>query len=104
MRGQELGVEQAVTAEPQPRGEMDECDLARVGHPAEHALAEKRRAERDAVEPARQLAVEPAFYAVGRATGEEAAIEPQNLLADPGIRSLLVGFGAAAHHHLESGV
>jgi hypothetical protein len=49
VRGQKLGVEEAIAAEPQARGQMHECDLARVGHSAEHAFAEKSGADRDAV-------------------------------------------------------
>src|ERR1044071_3962130 len=67
MRGQELRVEQPEAAELQPAGEMNQRDLAGVGHPAEHALAEKRRPERDAVKAADKFAVEPALDAVRRA-------------------------------------
>ena len=49
MRCQELRIEEAVAAEPQPGSQMHESDLARVGDPAEHAFAEKRRPDRDAV-------------------------------------------------------
>ena len=49
MRGQELGVEQTIAAEPQPRDQMDQGHLARVGLAAEHAFAEERRTDRDAV-------------------------------------------------------
>ena len=40
--GHELRVEEAEAAEPQPRDEMGERHLARVGDAAEHALAEER--------------------------------------------------------------
>jgi len=56
MRRQELGVEQAIAAEPEPRDEMNERHLACIGMAAEHALAEKNRADRDAVEPAGEVA------------------------------------------------
>jgi len=49
MRRQELGVEQAVAAEAQPGGEVNEGHLARLTLTAEHAFAEKGRADRDTV-------------------------------------------------------
>jgi hypothetical protein len=49
MRRQELGVEEAVAAEPQPGRQMHEGDFARVGGTAEHAFAKKDGAERYAV-------------------------------------------------------
>jgi len=49
MRRQELRVEEAVAAVPQPGCQMHEGDLARVGDPAEHAFTEERRTDRDAV-------------------------------------------------------
>ena len=70
VRCQELGVEQAIAAKPQAGDEMDERDLAGVGHAAEHALAEERGAERDAVEAADKFPVVPAFDAVRRALRE----------------------------------
>ena len=104
MRRQELGVEQAVAAEPQPRDQMHQRDLAGVGLAAEHALAEERGAERDAVKPADQLAVVPALDAVRRAAGEERRVEPHDLVVDPGRRARFAGLGAAPHHRLEGGV
>ena len=104
MRRHELRVEQPVTAEPQPRHEMNQRDLAGVADPAEHALAEKRRAERDPVQPADKLAVVPALDAVRRAAVEQRGVEAHDLLVDPGRRARFAGFGAAPHHRLESGV
>ena len=69
MRRHELRVEQPEIPEPQPRHEMHQRDLAGVGDPAEHALAKKRRAQRDPVKPADQLAVVPAFDAMRRPDG-----------------------------------
>src|SRR4051794_36324859 len=56
MRRHELRVEKKVAAEPQARDEMNQRDLAGIADPAEHALAEKRRPERDPVQSADQLA------------------------------------------------
>src|SRR3954452_15377892 len=69
MRRHELRVEEKIAAEPQARDEMNQRDLAGIADPAEHALAEKRRAERYPVQPADQFAVVPAFDAVRRAAG-----------------------------------
>src|SRR2546429_7863547 len=96
MRRQELRDEKAITAESKPRHEMDERHLAGIGDPAEHALAKERRAERDAIEAADQLALVPAFDAVRRAALEQPGIELQDLVIDPGVGPLVAGFGTAA--------
>jgi hypothetical protein len=49
VRGQKLGVEKAIAAEPQAGGQMHEGNLARVDRAAEHAFAEKGGADRDTV-------------------------------------------------------
>ena len=67
---EELGIEQAIAAEAQPGGQVDEGDLARVVLSAEHAFAKKGRTERDAVQPADQRAVPPALDAVRRPAAE----------------------------------
>jgi len=104
MRRQELRVEQAVAAAPQPRNELDERDLARIAHSAEHALAEKGGAQRDAIQPADQLALVPAFDAMRGATLEERGIEPHDLVVDPGPGAGFARFGAAAYDRREGGV
>jgi hypothetical protein len=71
MRRQKLGIEQAETAEAEPRDEVNECYLARVGLAAEHAFAEEDRAERETVQPAHHLAVAPALDRVRGTPGEE---------------------------------
>ena len=62
------------------------------------------RAERHAVKPADQPAVQPAFDAVRRAALEQRGVEPHDLVVDPGVRAFLGGLGAAAHDLTESGV
>ena len=52
MVGQELGVEQAITARPQQVHQMHQRHIARISLAAEHALAKKRRADRHTIEPA----------------------------------------------------
>src|SRR5207302_11161391 len=77
MRRQKLRVEQTVAAVAQARHEMHERDLARIGDAAEHALAKKGAAERDAVKTADQFTVMPALDAVRGAPLEVAGCELQ---------------------------
>src|SRR5689334_23599378 len=97
MRRQKLGVEQPIAAEPQPGRQMDQRDLARIGGAAEHAFAEERRPERDAVQSTDQHAALPRFDAVRRAAGEERRIELHDLVVDPGVGTLFARLGAALH-------
>src|ERR1051326_7128213 len=83
---------------------MYERDLARIGDAAEHALAEKGAAERDPIETADQFTVMPALDAVRGAPLEEAGIELQDLVIDPGVGPLVARFGATVHDGLERGV
>src|SRR5205814_4140860 len=85
MRRQELSIEHTVAAVPQPRDQMHEGDLARIGDAAEHALAEKGAAERDTVEPADQFDLVTALDAVRSAALEAAGVELQDHVNDPGI-------------------
>jgi hypothetical protein len=59
MLGDELGIEQREATALQARHQMHQGHLAGVGLAAEHALAEERPAERDAIEAADQLAIQP---------------------------------------------
>ena len=56
MFSDELGVEQPVTAGLEPRHQMHQRDLGCVACAVEHAFAEERAAEADAVESADQIA------------------------------------------------
>jgi hypothetical protein len=60
MFGQKLRIEQPELAHPQPRDERRQRAFRGVGSPCEHAFAEERRAELDAVQPAGKLAILPA--------------------------------------------
>ena len=96
MLGDELGVEQREAARPQPRDQIDQGDLAGVAVAREHALAEERGAERDAVEAADQLAVAPALDAVGMAAPVQLDIEADQLSLSqvagrPGVGSAQAG-------------
>src|SRR2546428_4976544 len=83
---------------------MHERHLARVGDPAEHALAEKRGAKLDTVESACENAIGPAFDAMGRAATKERGVEGDDLFVDPGLRPLGCRLCAAAHDCLERAV
>ena len=66
----------------------------------EHALAEERRAEADAIEPADQFAVLIGLDRMGAAELEQLAVEPADVGVDPG----LVAIGAGRHHGVEGAV
>jgi len=59
MSGDELRVEQGEAAIFEPRHQIDQRDLAGVARFREHALAEERPAEMDAVKPAGERSVLP---------------------------------------------
>lgn len=90
MIGDELAVEQRVSAASQPRDEERHRDLGGVRHAAEHALAEERAAKRDSVEPADQLladrAAAPDLDRMRVAAAVERAIGLLDLAVDPGLR------------------
>src|SRR3546814_2254678 len=67
----ELRVEQPEAALAQAQHELGEGDLAGVGRPAEHRLAEEGGAQRDAVEATPQHPVPPALHAVRAAHVED---------------------------------
>ena len=104
MLGGELGVEQRVAADLQPRDQMDQRDLRGVALPREHAFAEEGGAEADAVEAADQLSVAPGLDGVAGADVEQLAVEPADALVDPGLRPRRGGVGAAVDDRLEIGV
>ena len=67
MSGDELRVEQGKAAIFEPRHQINQRDLASVALAREHALAEERAAEMDAVEPAGERTVLPYFDGVAMA-------------------------------------
>ena len=104
MLGHELGVEQREAAALQPRHQMHQRDLAGVGLAAEHALAEERAAERDAVEAADQLAIQPGLDRVGVAHDVQLAAQVEDGVVDPGLPAAGRRLRAARHHILEGAV
>jgi hypothetical protein len=97
----ELRVEQLEAAPPEPRDKMDERNLARVRRRGEHALAEKSRAEGNAVDAADKPALLPCLDAMGVALRVQRGIERDDFVVDPGIGPRV---GAAAHHAFKRAV
>ncbi|MEI9931983.1 MAG: hypothetical protein WDM89_15955 [Rhizomicrobium sp.] len=93
MRRDKLRIEQFISAVYQLCGEMDEGDLARVAFVAEHALAEKRRAQRYAIEPAGELAVSPALDRMRMAARVKRRIQMKYLVVDPRLLAIGRRFG-----------
>ena len=104
MRGDELAVEQFPAARAEPRDEVRERDLRGVARAADHRFAEKGAAERDAVEPARELAVQPAFDAVRMAELEQTVVARADYRIDPRRRPVVGGRGAERDHIGKGGV
>ena len=104
MRRDELRVEQFIAPLAQPRDQMDKCEFAGIGNPAEHAFAEKGSAEGYAVQAADQLPVQPGLYAVGAPHLMQIDIEPHNFVVYPCFRAVLGGFGAQPDDLFKGGV
>src|SRR5258708_13875171 len=83
---------------------MDERHIDGICNADEHAHAEEGGAELDAVEPAGEHAIRPAFNAMGRPALEERGVEGDDLVVDPGLRPVGRRLGAAAHDGLEGAV
>ena len=84
-------VEQFEAAEAQPRGEMNQSRLAGISDAREHALAEKRAPQRDAVQAANQFTADARLDAMGKPARVKLEIERANLGIDPGILAILAG-------------
>src|SRR3546814_525073 len=104
VRRGELGIEELEAAPAQAQHELGEGDLAGIGRPAEHRLAEEGPAQRHAIEPADQGAVAPALDGVGEAHVEELVVELLDDRVDPGVGPVLGRLRAAANDLLEGGV
>jgi len=104
MVGEKLRVEQFEAAEPEPPDQVDERDFRRVALEVKHALAEKRAAERNAVEAAHEFSVAPGFDGVAMAAAEKFAVEPPDALVDPGLAPAGRGGGASVDDRVEVAV
>ena len=105
VRGLELAVEQGEPADAQPRDQPGERDLRRVGRAADHAFAEERAAERQAVEPADQLVAVPAFDRMREARARGASMKTLlDRAVDPGVGPVVGAFGAQRDDVVEGAV
>jgi hypothetical protein len=104
MVGDELGVEQPVAAGFEPVDEVRHGDLAAVGLAVKHRFPEKRRADRDAIEPAHEVRAVPHLNRMHEAATEQFAIETADGGVDPGAVAIGAGGGAALDHGGEIGV
>jgi hypothetical protein len=95
--GRELGVEQPEPAGPEAREQVDERDFGGVAGAMEHAFAEEGPAQADAIKAADQLLTVVSLERMGMTGGEQFAIEPHDLVVDPGLLAL----GAGAHHRFK---
>src|SRR3989441_7758439 len=86
MRRDKLSIEQVEFPRAQPPDEMHQRHFRGILLPAEHRLAEKRRAESHAVQPARKDIVLPRLDAVCEAEPVEPQIALYDLFGYPGIR------------------
>jgi len=80
---------------------MRKRDFRRIGFAADHRFSEKRAPEREAVEPADQLAVEPGFDRMRltpRVQGGDSAFD---LVIDPGVAAIFDALGAELYDRFE---
>lgn len=104
MRGDELAIEQFPAAGAEPRDEVRQRDLRRVTRAADHRFAEKGAPERHPVEPARKLAVQPAFDAMRVAELEQPVVARPDDGVDPRRRPVVGGRGAQRDHVGKGGI
>jgi len=97
MIGNELAIEQLEPSHFQARDQIGERHFGGVARAAEHAFAEEGAGQLDAVEPADQRIILPAFDRMGMAAFVERSIGPFNFGIDPGVRAIWRRLGAAAH-------
>ena len=100
MIGHELAVEQGEVADFQPRDEPRQRGLRGVGGAAEHRFAEESAPEANAVDPADEKPVLPAFDRMGVTGGVEAERRALDIGVDPSLRTV----GAALHHGMKIAV
>ena len=108
MIGDELAIEQAIAADPQPCDEIGQRDLRRIRRSAEHALAEEGSAQRHAIQATEQRAADivgiPDFQRVGVAVGMECRIGTLDRRIDPGVGAIAGRFCAGGHDAREGSV
>src|SRR5436190_2507847 len=102
--GHELRVEQPKSAGLEARHEVHQCDLGGIARAVEHALAEERAAERNAVEPADELLALVDLETMAMAPFVELAIEHADAPVDPSARAPEARLRAALEHRVEIAV
>ena len=98
VRGVHLTVDDAERPPLELRDEMDERELRGVGHAREHRLAEERAADRNAVQAADKIAVNPGLDRVRVAGVVEGAVGLDHLIGDPRAGLARPRRGARLHH------
>lgn len=101
MRGHELRVEQLEAAGPEPGDKMRQRHFRGVPLTVEHALAEERPAQRDAIQAADESPLAAAFDRMDEAHIEQFAIEAADLRIDPGLFAIRRRRGAGVDHRVE---
>ena len=86
-------------ADLQARDEPGKRDFRRIGHPAEHAFAEKRPAELHAVESADQLGAVPDFDRMGVARRMKRQHRAFDVGVDPGLLAVRAGAQSPQESH-----
>jgi len=90
-----------VLAMAQPGDQVRQRQLAGLGLAAEHAFAEKGAAQRHAVEPADQLAVDARLHAVRVPAFVQRSVKRADVWIDPGVFAIDVWLGAEIDHGFE---
>jgi len=83
MRGQELGIKQLKPSGLQSMDQKGQGGFGGVGGPRKHALAEKRRANHNAINPANQLVAVPDFNRMRMTQGVQVAVGRRDFGIDP---------------------
>jgi hypothetical protein len=104
MRIGKLRIEQGIAARFQSRRQMHQRDLARISHAREFAFGKKRRAKRQTVESADQLAPMPGFDTVGETAPVQGFKHVDDEIVDPGFVPVWLGLRTAADDLIESGI
>ena len=82
----ELRIQQRVTLLPKAGDKIDQRDLAGIRRGREHAFAEERTAEGNAVDAADKFFALPGLHAMGMARAMQRCIEADDIVIDPGFR------------------
>ena len=98
MIGEELRIEQPVSAGSKPRHEMNQRDLRGIARDMKHALAEERAPKAHAIEPTNELFAVIDLDGVAMPDVEQRAVEQTDARIDPGARALRPGRRASVDH------